>query len=156
MAITKIIADSITSGAIANTPAFSVRRNGNQTVSDGSWTKIQFNHEILDSDDAFDSSTNYRFTVPSGKAGKYMLFVNVYVENGGNNSTLRTAIYKNGSVEHISIFPDGVGIAHNSITSMVMDLSASNYIEFYVWQNRGGNENLQSPHTIAYGYKIIE
>ena len=168
MAITKIQSESlnladdftftgtITGAGGVMTPAFSVRRNGDQTVSDGSWTKIQFNHEIFDSDDAFDSATNYRFTVPSGKAGKYMLFVNAYVQYGGDGSTLRTAIYKNGSVEHLSIFPDGVGIAHNSITSMVMDLSASDYIEFYVWQNRGGNDNLQSPHTIAYGYKIIE
>ena len=139
-----------------NTPAFSVARSGDQSISDGSWTKIQFNSEVLDSNNAFDSSTNYRFTVPSGQAGKYMLFVNAYVQYGANGSTLRTAIYKNGSVEHLSIFPDGVGIAHNSITSMVMNLAVSDYIEFYAWQNRGGNDNLQAPHTVAYGYKIIE
>jgi len=137
------------------TPAFSVMRSSDQTISDGSWTKIQFNSEFLDSDNAFDSSTNYRFTVPSGEGGKYMLFVNAYVQYGANGSTLRTAIYKNGSSEHLSIFTDGVGVAHNSITSMVMNLSASDYIEFYAWQNRGGNDNLQGPHTVAYGYKII-
>ena len=135
-------------------PAFSVRRSGDQTIGDGSWTKIQFNHEIYDSGD-YDSATNYRFTVPSGQAGKYMFFVNAYVQYGGNGTTLRTAIYKNGSVEHLSIFPDGVGIAHNSITSAIMDLSAADYIEFYAWQNRGGNDNLQSPHTLAYGFKLI-
>jgi len=137
------------------TPAFSVVRSGDQTISEGTWHKIQFNSEVFDSDGAFDSSTNYRFTVPSGEGGKYMLFVNAYVQYGANGSTLRTAIYKNGSVEHISIFTDGTGVAHSSITSMVMNLSASDYIEFYAFQNRGGNDNLQGPHTVAYGYKII-
>jgi len=37
-----------------------------------------------------------------------------------------------------------------------MNLAVSDYIEFYAWQNRGGNDNLQAPHTVAYGYKIIE
>jgi hypothetical protein len=142
------------SHSIDVTPAFSVRRNGDQTIADGGWTKIQFNHKIYDSGD-FDSATNYRFTVPSGQAGKYMFFVNAYVQYGGSGSTLRTAIYKNGSVEHLSIFPDGVGIAHNSITSAIMDLSATDYIEFYAWQNRGQNDNLQAPHTVAYGFKLI-
>lgn len=147
-------ATTLAGAGLANTPAFSVRRNGDQSIGDGSWTKIQFNHEIYDSGD-FDSATNYRFTVPSGQAGKYMFFVNAYVQYGTNGSTLRTAIYKNGSVEHLSIFPDGVGIAHNSITSAIMDLSATDYIEFYAWQNRGGNDNLQGPHTLAYGFKLI-
>jgi hypothetical protein len=63
MAITKIIADSITSGAIANTPAFKVYLGSNQTVSNTVDTRINLNTEVYDTDSAFDSSTNYRFTI---------------------------------------------------------------------------------------------
>ena len=48
----------------ANTPNFLVRRSSDQSISDASGTKIQFNSEVYDSASAFDSSSNYRFTVP--------------------------------------------------------------------------------------------
>ena len=42
-----------------------------QSVSNATVTKINLNVESFDTDDAFDSSTNYRFTVPTGSDGKY-------------------------------------------------------------------------------------
>jgi hypothetical protein len=41
MAITKIIADSITSGAIANTPAFHATNSATQDLTSGAYTKVQ-------------------------------------------------------------------------------------------------------------------
>ena len=40
------------------------------TISSGAYTKIQMNTERVDTDNAFDNSSNYTFTVPN-KAGKY-------------------------------------------------------------------------------------
>ena len=54
----------------ANTPAFSVRKSSNQTLSHNSSTLITFDTEMVDSDNAFSSNT---FTVPSGKGGRYMV-----------------------------------------------------------------------------------
>ena len=49
-----------------NTPYFQMQRTGsNQTTSDGTYTKIQFNSSILDSDSGVDASTDYDYTVPS-------------------------------------------------------------------------------------------
>ena len=75
MAITKLVADSITSGAIANTPAFYAHLSSNQTIGTASYTKVQFDTELFDTDNAYDNSTNYRFTVPSGKAGNILYMV---------------------------------------------------------------------------------
>ena len=56
--------------AADNTPYAVVRASGNTTISDATWTTVTLNNEILDSDGAFSSNT---FTVPSGKAGKYLI-----------------------------------------------------------------------------------
>ena len=86
-----------------NSPAFrAIRTSSNQTISNATTTKIQFNGEDFDTDSAFDSSTNYRFTVPSGEAGKYFFNMRVLVNSfsGGTGAGyyIKPMIYKNGSV----------------------------------------------------------
>ena len=53
----------------ANTPSFVAYLDANQGVSDNTHTKLTVTNEAFDPDHAFASST---FTVPSGKAGKYL------------------------------------------------------------------------------------
>ena len=83
-----------------NTPSFLVYRNSIQSISSATYTKVQFNAEDIDTDNAFDSSTNYRFTVPSGKAGKYFIFTTVEGSalSASQFKYQNVAIYKNGSV----------------------------------------------------------
>ena len=42
--------------------------SGNQTISHASYTKVEYNQEIIDTDSAFDL-TNNKFVVPSGEVG---------------------------------------------------------------------------------------
>ena len=51
---------------IKNVPSFMAFLSSDQTLSDNTYTKVQFNTEVYDSDSAYDNSSNYRFTVPSG------------------------------------------------------------------------------------------
>ena len=53
----------------ANTPAFSAKMSGTQTISHNTSTKVTFDTEVFDTDSAYDHSTNYRFTPQT--AGKY-------------------------------------------------------------------------------------
>ena len=79
-----------------NTPNFYAYRSGNQSLSDATTTKIQFNAETYDTANAFDSSTNYRFTPQT--AGKYFLIGSFFV--GGSSQDTEEAqiyLYKNGS-----------------------------------------------------------
>ena len=65
-----------------NTPAFEAYRSGSaQTITDSTDTKIQFNSEIFDTAGAYDASTNYRFTVPSGQAGKYFVYSQIWMQD---------------------------------------------------------------------------
>ena len=77
-----------------NQPAFSVYLNGNQSVSNGAFVKVAYNTEEFDTANAFDSTTNYRFTPQV--AGYYQLNAAVSV-NGTLLTTIIPAIFKNGT-----------------------------------------------------------
>lgn len=126
-----------------NTPAFSVYRNSEQTgLSNDTFTKVQFNAESFDTDNAFDSSSNYRFTVPSGEGGKYQFNTALrFIDASSSNSvrdTLGVAFYVNGSsVAHLKqnyeagINQGGIAISH------ILSLSASDYVEVYAFHEHG-------------------
>jgi hypothetical protein len=65
----------------ANTPAFSVYAStGVSSIVSGTQTLVPFNTENYDTDNAFDNTSgNYKFTVPSGKDGKYFFQASVLV-----------------------------------------------------------------------------
>jgi len=118
------------------TPAFYAERSTVQNTTDATDTKIQFDSEILDTNSAYDNSTNYRFTVPSGEGGKYFVFTGLTLYGFIAYSVYDTylKVYKNGSVflaeqhyEHDST-PNGSASFH---IGRVMDLSAGDYLEVY-------------------------
>ena len=166
MAITKLIADSITSGAIASTPAFEARLSGNQSVNHNTWTKVQCNDEIYDTDGAYDNSTNYRFNPQV--AGKYLFYFGLIGFAGGSDPDgvriQMIAPYKNGNQVRIykNFDSDPNELRHAfGFASAVIELNgSSDYVEFF------GNvyaENLSSSGVVfnadqSYfgAYKIIE
>ena len=84
----------------SNTPYFRAVRSANQTISNLTDTKVQYDTEDFDSDNAYDNSSNYRFTPQT--AGKYYFKHNVLV-NSFSGSTgagyyIQPKIKKNGAV----------------------------------------------------------
>jgi len=60
-----------------NTPAFYATAGTTaQTISNTTFTKMNFGTEILDTDSAYDTSAS-TFTIPSGKGGLYCFFNNI-------------------------------------------------------------------------------
>ena len=120
-----------------NQPAFSVRRNGNQTIAHNTNTKVQWNTEIFDVGGNFDSSTNYRFTAPV--AGKYLFLGHLYVYS---TYQVEAKIYKNGSIYKRFSGPLGSGSNDNpnGMDFMdIVDLSVNDYIEIFALQARTGD-----------------
>ena len=119
----------------ANTPAFLVYRNSTQSISSATYTKVQFNAEDVDTDSAYDITTNYRFTVPSGKAGKYFIFTTVEgsAVSASQFKYQNVAIYKNGSVyiNHIMHMENNNTQQGHGNTYAIMDLVAGDYLEVY-------------------------
>jgi hypothetical protein len=76
-----------------NMPAFSAYQSSAQSISSGTWTKIQFQTEDFDTASCFDNSTNYRFT--PNVAGYYQ--VTGRIRPNSTNGEAEIGIYKNGS-----------------------------------------------------------
>ena len=144
-----------------NTPAFEVFITTEQTPSGGTPTKINFDSEVFDTAGAY-STTDKRFTVPSGQAGKYFFYSSTCI-GGSANSSLQQGylyIYKNGSEykkAHFNTNNDGNGRYYQFALMDILDLSVGDYIEMY---GRGdvasGNVEIRTAESRFGGYKIIE
>ena len=152
---------TLNNAALKATPAFHATLSATQTLSNNTFTKLQVNTEIYDTDGCYDNSSNYRFTPTV--AGKYLVYG--CSQTGGSNNELHfsgTALYKNGSqqTEHFTDFRDNRGGSANfTYTSIVMDLNgSSDYAELYARMNvNSGNVNIQGGQNITYfgAYRIV-
>jgi len=148
-----------------NTPNFFARLDSNQTgISNEAWTKVSLANEVYDSDNAFDTST-YRFTVPSGKAGKYFFQFSIYGAAGDNDlQRIHIALYKNGSTILTGAINDWTNQAYRNAqmysSSGVIDLSVGDYIELYgkLYHTGSGQfigTGADAAATRLVGYKLI-
>jgi hypothetical protein len=148
--------------AADNTPSFGAYLAANQAYSNDTWTKITMNTEEWDTDSAFDHSTNYRFTVPAAKAGKYSFSMTSTFDDTGGTTALGKgylSIYKNGSLfKQIQSMTGTRWELYGVQLTAVLDLAVSDYIEFYAYINQNvatgvslGGQSL----TFCSGYKLI-
>ena len=150
---------TLSSSLGTNTPSFFVSKSSNQSVSDGVFVKATFDTEIFDTDSAFASN---KFTVPSGKAGKYYFFASIRGQGtDGTMDFLLFRFYKNGSGIYT---PNQLNLASNQLKnshifgSAIFDLSVGDYIEVYV--NMSGSSlqiagNTNPDKCYFGGYRII-
>lgn len=112
-------------------PAFSANASGTQTITSASFVKATLSTETFDTNNCFDSTTNYRFTPTV--AGYYQF-------NGVANITAATSIsntgayfYKNGAVYSSSAGgPISSGSAVASVSDVIYCNGTTDYIELYV------------------------
>jgi hypothetical protein len=109
-------------------------------VANNTWTAVELNNELVDTNGFHDNSTNpSRITIPTGYGGKYAIIANAYWGTwpAGNRGS---RIYKNGSLFIDYGNNNASGTDYSSIFwNSIVSLSAGDYIEFYVFQTSGGN-----------------
>jgi len=144
----------------ANTPAFLMVRNSDQSsLTDNSFTKIIYNSSYLDSNSGIDTSDG-KYTIPSGQAGKYFLFTQNHVFKSSDITAHTTAIYKNGSLlgKIGSQFGSSWTQSAQDFTC-IADLAAGDYLHVYLQINVGSGTadlaNSNSFNNMFGGYKII-
>jgi len=135
-----------------NTPSFGVHRATDFTVSAGTWTKLPFDTEDWDTDSAFDSSTNYRFTVPSGEGGKYVMWATAR-PTSLTSGDVYLRLYKNGSQTDYETLATHAGNAQVECVA-ILSLAASDYIEWYLYLH-GSGSTLGGGTMIAAGFKLV-
>jgi len=122
--------------AVANTPVVTAIKGSDQTLSRNTWTRITgFSSSEYDSDGAWNG---YRFTVPSGKGGRYLCIANLrftFASAGNDGEQVIGAFYINGAQK--AHFTQLRMMSHRSIGlyagtgSIIQNLSAGDYVE--VW-----------------------
>ena len=155
---------SITTNNIGGkmTPAFEANLSAEQSASNDTYTKMDFDEEVFDTAGAYDHTTNQRFTVPSGQAGKYHIYSNVVLGGGSNDSVIDTKllIYKNGSVYSRTITNTNNSKQRYQQLSVAstMDLAVGDYVEIYAQVNlsTGSVEfRAQNREATFGGFRII-
>ena len=150
-------------GFPGTTPYVSVYRNGDQAISDATHTKIQFNVENVDSANAFDSTTNYRFTPQT--SGYYFVSANLGTGVTSDNvvDKILLTIYKNGSgiTGALGIRDwDTVGINYNDQvnTSVIVQMNgSSDYIEAFAYIDvTSGTPRVESQQASMHIFKMAE
>ena len=138
-------ADGGAAGGAASFVGCRLTKSADQTISNATFTAISFNGEDFDTDGFHDNVTNNtRITIPSGKGGKYLFTVSGYFADNATG-TRTTALYKNGSlIPKARCIWRREGLAISAVLSLV----ATDYIELFVYQDSGGNLDVNDATSI--------
>jgi hypothetical protein len=156
----KILDATIASGDLAsgvvsdNTPSCHAWLSADQTgIATNVITKITFDVEAFDTDNAYDNTTNYRFT--PGVAGYYFVYSCFRFDFAGNSGTNHMYIRKNGvSLKQFGkaqITGEG---ATNRETSTVLYLNTTDYVEIYARQGTGSNQTINGGTNNNWGSPV--
>lgn len=139
-----IVQADLAAGVAGNGPAFSAYQSSAQSVSNATWTKIQFQTEEFDKNNNFDNATNYRFTPTV--AGYYQVNGGVYIPG-----FICMALYKNGSEYKRSAQAQMNGILSAGTVSTLVYLNGStDYVEAWVYQGNGNTQSTANSQEQTY------
>ena len=146
---------------IDNAPAWHAFLSSSQNISNNTTTVIVFNHEALDTNSAYDTSTG-RFTCPSGGAGKYVIYSQL-MRNNFFNSRYLARIRVNGSDVSASEQrnSDTGGTTYQTVNvQSIQTLAVGDYVDITLYQDSGDSSgaygtNTTSGKSIFMGYKLI-
>jgi len=152
---------TLNNAAMKATPAFEAYSAATQNLVSATDTKVIFATEAFDTNNAFDNSTNYRFTPQV--AGKYFVYSSLSLQSTDYTmyNTI-SKIYKNGSNYKSSpvITNNAVLYAVPITLSAIIDMNgSSDYVEMYAYMelHSGSVRRLQPETKGTYfgAYKII-
>jgi hypothetical protein len=129
-----------------NMPAFSAFRSTSQSISAGTFVKVQFDSELFDTASAYDNTTNYRFTPQV--AGYYQINANVNFASSSGQSI--TSIYKNGSRgvggegQFIMTMSGGTGVPCSNLVFMN---GSTDYLEIFAYSSTSNTLNTGTNST---------
>lgn len=115
--------------------------SANQSIPDSTSTKVQFDSETFDTNNEFDSTTNYRYT-PT-EAGYYQVSVSLdLIKTGTSSGFFEVNILKNGATYETGFMHDTGNDVSKMLTDIVEMNGTTDYIEIYVMQDTGVSKDL--------------
>ena len=136
-----------------NMPAFSAYQSSAQTISSGSFTKVQFQTKEWDTANCFDNATNYRFT--PNVAGYYQVNTEIHT-NSSISLRAILVIYKNGSYGKWGSDTNAVNFSWSASALFYMN-GSTDYLEVYFQQNSGTGQALsdQQPYVNYFQASLV-
>jgi hypothetical protein len=144
---TGTVLTTATPGVPVNGPAFSAYMSASQSLGNATFTKLQMNTEVFDTNSNYDTST-YRFTPTV--AGYYQC-------SGGyslsaSSVTCLVDIYKNGARTLEAAIPNNAGGITVAVSGLIYLNGSTDYIEAYAYQASGGSVNTGNTGSIYGNY----
>ena len=147
-----------------NTSRWFIKRTGSQSLSNNSYVKVQLNTEVIDSENNFDSSTNYRYTIT--QAGTYILGAQMYLTAQANANLFNgnISIRKNGSdiLTHSYNWSSNDPYEYTPNITCIHDFVATDYLEVFVKvEARNGSGSIifdtgdGTESNFFWGYKLL-
>jgi len=131
-----------------NTPGWLATMTGAQSISNATYTTVQFNTESdgYDTDSGFNTGT-YTYTVPSGEGGKYFLTSGVYIHSNSNHEYGIKFVTSAGDrgERFIAGINRDVGVV--PATTAIQSLNAGQTVYVQVYQSTNSSKNT------SYGIK---
>lgn len=129
----------------------SAYRSTNTSINNATYTAVTWPNEYFDTDGFHSTTTNTsRFTVPTGKDGKYL--VTSLVRFLANTTGIRIAsLYKNGVELYQGSNKNPLSSGGTSLQfSWQGSLVATDYLEVFVYQDSGGALNISGDAASAW------
>ncbi len=145
---------TINNAALKNTPIIFAKATSSTSMSNGTATKITLDNEVIDTNGVF---ANSRFTAST--AGKYKITGILSINLTSATAALNSFIYKNGSEVSNGIGKSNEASANSvsAVTSIIISLAVSDYIELYGSHNNGSTLNSNTGNlTNLEIFKLIE
>jgi hypothetical protein len=134
-------------------PAFFARLSSDQSLSANTEVKIQFDTEDYDTNNDYDNSTNYRFTV--SKAGIYFIYSNVVLSDSVNERAIATFKVNGTHTGRMETYSNVSGADPNLYSAFSKNLSVNDYVEVFVTTGSGGaTARSQNFETYFGAYRI--
>ena len=147
-----ITQSDLASGVAGNGPAFFAWRSTSQSISGSTYTRINFQSEVFDTANCYDSTTNYRFT--PNVAGYY--WFGFSTDLGAPNNRYTAYLYRNGGLYMAG--PNMVGNGANSQACCFYGIAYANgttdYFEIYIQGNNSATCDGSAYITYFQGHLV--
>jgi len=123
-----------------NSPSWMAKIGASQSLSGSTWTVIEIASEQVDTDSAFDTST-YAFTVPSGKAGIYLVTGGCMFPNGNDGYHYRLRFTVDGSSAGYTTWGrhEGSGGTQGLAITAILNLSVGEVVKMEGYAETAGS-----------------
>lgn len=124
-----------------NLVCFDYYMSGNQNLTNSTWTKLNFNTKSFERGGNNFDTTNYRFVAPVNGIYLFNLQVNHHADTSATGYQY-CGFYKNGSayryINGLRVLSQVIRADHTQAGSLMIELSANDYIEVYAYQDSSG------------------